>query len=101
MEKKFQRNEENFVCKKCGVGVSGDGYTNHCPNCLWSKHVDKNPGDRLEMCGGMMEPISIEKKGDEWVLTQKCEKCGFERKSKTREEDNFEKIIEISKGPIV
>ena len=23
-----------------------NGYTNHCSQCLWSKHVDINPGDR-------------------------------------------------------
>ena len=49
----------------------------------------------------MMRPIGVEKRGSEWILVQKCEKCGFKRKNKTREEDNFEKIIEISKGPIV
>ena len=26
--------------------MKGNGYTNHCPKCLWSKHVDINPGDR-------------------------------------------------------
>ena len=38
------------------------GYScrNHCPNCLYSKHVDKNPGDRQEDCHGMLEPIGIE-----------------------------------------
>lgn len=79
------------------MNILGDGYTNHCPYCLWSKHVDKNPGDRLETCKGMMRPISVEKKKGGWILAQKCERCGFKRKNKTREEDNFEKIIEISK----
>ncbi|HYC79501.1 MAG TPA: RNHCP domain-containing protein, partial [Candidatus Binatia bacterium] len=55
--KLFQRTPENFVCENCGTKVSGNGYTNHCPNCLYSKHVDNNPGDRLNKCHGLMEPI--------------------------------------------
>ncbi len=77
--------------------VLGTGYTNHCPNCLWSKHVDKNPGDRLELCGGLMKPIRVERKNKEWAITHRCEKCGYERKNKTNENDRIEKLIEISK----
>jgi len=47
-EKKFQKRIENFTCEKCGLFVKGTGYTDHCPNCLWSKHMDINPGDRKE-----------------------------------------------------
>jgi hypothetical protein len=97
MNKKFTRTTEDFVCEVCHVHVEGTGYTNHCPNCLWSKHVDKNPGDRLEQCGGIMKPISVERKSGKWMVTQKCGTCGFERKNSVEEEDNFEKIIEISK----
>lgn len=53
--KKFQRTTENFVCEKCGFIVEGNGYTNHCPNCIWSKHVDIHPGDRASLCGGTYE----------------------------------------------
>jgi len=60
--KKFQRQKEDFVCGECGTTVSGTGYTNHCPQCLWSMHVDVNPGDRAAACGGMMEPKKVEKK---------------------------------------
>lgn len=51
-EKKFQRQIEDFVCEKCGKEVKGDGYTDHCPRCLRSKHVDVNPGDRRSKCNG-------------------------------------------------
>jgi len=57
--KKFKRTKENFTCENCGFLVEGDGYTNHCPRCLWSKHVDINPGDRCSNCFGMMEPIDV------------------------------------------
>ena len=56
----FIRKIENFTCNNCGTFVVGDGYTNHCPNCLFSKHVDTSPGDRKSSCKGLMEPIGIE-----------------------------------------
>jgi len=100
MTKQFIRTIENFNCEHCNEAVKGDGYTNHCPNCLWSKHVDVNPGDRREKCGGMMRPITVEKKGEEYFVVQKCERCGFERKNKVGKEDSFDAAIAISKTSI-
>ena len=80
----FKRKIEDFVCGNCGQNVKGDGYTNHCPKCLWSKHVDINPGDRDSGCGGMMEPAKIETKGGDYDLTHKCVKCGYEKETKCR-----------------
>ena len=94
MAKKFQRKIEDFVCGNCGAKIKGSGYTNHCLRCLWSKHVDINPGDRAAVCGGLMKPVDIELKNGEYFLTQKCQKCGHARKNKTIKEDNFDKIIE-------
>ncbi|MBT3282782.1 RNHCP domain-containing protein [bacterium] len=96
MTKKFQRTIEDFACENCEEEVKGDGYTNHCPVCLWSKHVDINPGDRKADCGGLMEPISIETEKDEHIMTHRCQICGHEKRNKTVQEDDFEKIIEIS-----
>ncbi|PIP86919.1 hypothetical protein COW81_03045 [Candidatus Campbellbacteria bacterium CG22_combo_CG10-13_8_21_14_all_36_13] len=93
--KKFTRNIENFVCENCGIGVDGDGFTNHCPKCLWSKHVDINPGDRGAICLGMMKPISVITKGTEYILVHKCIKCGHEKKNKTTPEDNFEILLTL------
>ena len=92
----FIRKTENFVCEKCGFSVVGDGYTNHCPQCLWSKHVDVSPGDRAGDCGGMMEPVGVEKKGREYIITHKCVKCGLEKPNKAVKDDNFQMIIQIS-----
>ncbi len=92
----FIRTTENFTCEKCGVFVEGDGYTNHCPNCLWSKHVDIFPGDRAGKCKGMMEPIGVTKKGKEYIITHKCTVCGFKKPNKAVPEDNFQMIVQIS-----
>ena len=76
-QKRFTKNDNDFVCLNCGFKVSALGKTsrNHCPKCLHSLHVDIMPGDRLCECRGIMEPISAEpdpKKG--FVITYKCKK---------------------------
>lgn len=91
----FLRRIEDFVCDRCGKAVSGDGYTNHCPKCLWSKHVDTEPGDRLALCRGMMDPILIERKGDEWILTHECVTCGHRKRNKMDRKDELSSL-EIS-----
>ena len=55
------------------------GYSsrNHCPFCLWSLHVDINPGDRANPCGGALEPISCEpdaRRG--YIIVHRCRSCG-------------------------
>lgn len=62
--------------------------------------MDINPGDRANICGGMMKPISVEMKFKEYILTHKCEKCGFKKKNKTVPEDNFEAILALAKSAI-
>ncbi len=94
--KRFTKKVENFICENCGFEVIGNGYTNHCPKCLYSKHVDINPGDRLCGCNGIMKPVDILQKNGEFVILHKCQKCGFERKNKVNENDDYKKIIEIA-----
>jgi len=95
--KRFQRNKEDFTCEKCGLEVAGSGYTNHCPECLWSKHVDVNPGDRAEGCGGLMEPVGVEESGGSYTIIHKCAKCGFERKNKVVEGDSFDAVLTLAR----
>lgn len=44
-----------------GAGENiGTRHRNHCPECLWSLHVDeKISGDRKAKCQGQMEPIGL------------------------------------------
>lgn len=92
----FKRTIEDFTCEHCGEVVVGNGFTNHCPQCLWSKHVDIDPGDRAEECGGMMRPIEVQKKGKEYIIVHKCEKCSFTRANKAQKEDTFDMILQIA-----
>ena len=94
--KKFTKTVENFTCSHCGATVFGNGYTNHCPRCLWSKHVDNNPGDRAARCGGMMFPVSVERAGERFIITHKCEKCGKIIRQHSAPDDNINVIIELS-----
>ena len=94
--RKFQRKIEDFVCAHCGAKVKGNGYTDHCPVCLWGRHVDINPGDRAATCQGMMEPVGVESKRDGYVICYQCEKCGHKFKVKASNDDNMDSIIGLS-----
>lgn len=92
---KFQRKKEDFICTHCGTKIVGDGYTNHCSKCLWSRHVDINPGDRAANCQGMMKPMSVEVEGDKYYILHQCEVCGYKKRNQTKPEDNFEVILSL------
>ena len=97
--KQFTKRDEEFICENCGKKISKLGYTSrdHCPYCLYSKHVDNMPGDRKEDCKGLLKPMQVEldsKKG--YVIIYKCEKCNAIRKNKAAEDDNKELLIQLT-----
>ena len=98
--KKFQKKKEDFICEKCGEEIVGNGFTNHCSKCLWSKHVDIFPGDRLEPCQSMMKPIGMIKQRGEDMIVHECIKCGYRKNNKVSTADNFDEVIKNSKLPI-
>lgn len=93
----FIKKVENFFCSHCGHEVQGNGYTNHCPKCLWSRHVDVEPGDRAASCDGQMRPIDIYLSGRDWIIIHECEKCGHQSKNKILPEDNFDEVVRLEK----
>lgn len=95
----FRRTIEDFTCGHCGRLVQGNGYTNHCPACLYSKHVDINPGDRAAACGGLMKPFRLDIAGRDWFIVQRCLACGFERRNKVAPADDREAVIALSAEP--
>ena len=68
----------------------GNGYTNHCPDCLWSKHVDIQPGDRAATCRGLMEPVAIEYVRSEFVIVHRCAACGHVRRNRAATDDQLD-----------
>ncbi len=95
--KRFSKKKEDFTCEKCGFSVKGSGYTNHCPECLYSKHVDIKPGDRLADCGGLMKPVKVEGTEKEYRVLHRCIACAYEKINKVAPEDNIEALVAIIK----
>lgn len=83
-----------FICGHCGRRVkplpSGGRNRNHCPYCLYSRHVDaERSGDRASPCQGMMAPIGVfERPNGEEVITHRCLVCGFERFNRVGADDD-------------
>jgi hypothetical protein len=101
--KTFSKNDSGFICANCGRKVEPLKYSsrNHCPYCLWSLHLDENPGDRASSCGGRMRPIGARpdpKKG--YVITHKCTVCGAVRNCKAAlsgdQPDDINEIIRLT-----
>ena len=96
-----------FTCLVCGLEVlplSNGSFRSHCPGCLWSRHVDRVPGDRGADCGGLMEPVALEGSGTKgWFVVHVCTVCGIRRRNKAaendpRQPDSWDRMIEVSKG---
>lgn len=90
--------DEEFICENCNQKVNKLKYSarDHCPFCLYSKHVDINPGDRENECKGLLEPIDIEKFKQTYKIIYKCQKCGQQHKNVMADDDDLNKIIELS-----
>lgn len=95
---------DSFVCEYCGQTVlplQNGTARNHCPACLFSKHVDNVPGDRSCGCEGLMEPAAIDqqaKKG--FQVVHRCLNCGVKKKNKLalddpRQPDDFNTVLEL------
>lgn len=109
--------EKGFQCLNCGKEVFyspliGTAHRNHCPHCLWSKHVDfKKSGDRLAKCQGLMKPIGLTfkqeginkygvKKQGELMLIHQCVKCGKISINRLAGDDNEKMILKILKDSL-
>lgn len=103
-----------FNCKHCGayvsssMGLSGVLNRNHCPYCLWSKHVDLyQSGDRLCACKGKMRPVGVTFKREkkkygsglgELQLIHRCTDCSGLSINRIAADDDAELIWEIYLG---
>ncbi|MDD5623614.1 MAG: RNHCP domain-containing protein [Candidatus Peribacteraceae bacterium] len=95
----FIPRQEPFTCEHCGASVEplvSGSYRNHCPHCLYSKHVDdRGPGDRGSSCDSLMEPVGVDHRGAKgWMIVHRCVTCGKTITNKVAPDDD---IAEISK----
>lgn len=106
MSRKFTKINNEFICVQCKslVPKSEKSCRNHCPNCLYSLHVDIFPGDRANLCKGLLKPVGYEisgKKGIIIIFT--CIKCGDKVRNKTTSEeetvrDDLDRILALTEN---
>jgi hypothetical protein len=89
-----QTETEEFKCGHCktfvGPPISGGRHRNHCPLCLYSKHVDRAPGDRKNECRSLMEPIGTAfRRNGEQVIVHRCLGCGEVRYCRAAADDHL------------
>jgi len=98
--KNFIPLNESFVCENCKQKVpkAKGTFRNHCPFCLYSRHVDEVlPGDRKSTCGSLMQPIKVEKDNKrEWMIIHQCLKCKKISRNKIATNDDREKLAQVS-----
>ena len=88
------QSSESFKCLHCkafiGAPLTGGRHRNHCPSCLWSRHVDlKTPGDRASECRSLMEPVSVFARfNGEQVVVHRCRGCGIDRHCRVAADDS-------------
>jgi hypothetical protein len=75
----------------------GTQHRNHCPLCLWSRHVDDVPGDRGADCGGAMEPVTVwARKGGDWAIIHRCRRCGELHSNRIAGDDNELALVALA-----
>lgn len=98
--------QKSFRCVHCHRDVDtsavGTQHRNHCPYCLWSRHVDDaRPGDRGAECQASMEPIAISvRKDGEWVLIHRCNGCGVLDSNRTAGDDSPLLLLRLAVRPL-
>jgi hypothetical protein len=110
----FEAHPKNrdFHCAHCHHFVSahpllsGVNNRNHCPYCLWSRHLDLDQaGDRLCACKGLMQPVGLTLKSSrkkyasrdagELMLVHACTECGSVSINRIAADDDSQKLLEV------
>lgn len=98
------RQDENvgFACARCGAAVrplNNGSYRNHCPECLWSLHVDGvRPGDRSSRCRGLMAPVGVSYSRKGYQIEHRCTRCGAVRRNVAAfdtDQGDFEAVLRL------
>lgn len=105
--------EKPFICENCHKNVSvgdyiGTAHRNHCPFCLWSKHVDeKVSGDRRSLCKSLMEPVGLifkqegidkftnQPRQGEIMVVHQCVKCNKVSFNRIAADDDEQQILNL------
>lgn len=107
-----QTTETGFRCIHCGAQVAASPLCagvinrNHCPYCLWSRHLDLfAAGDRLCACKAPMQPVGLTLKqspkrysrpdSGELMLIHACVECGRVSINRIAADDLAERIFAL------
>ena len=84
--------DESFVCGHCTKDVPKGNIMirDHCPFCLWGRHLDNIPGDRAANCGGLMQPLSFSVAGGIRWIHYSCTACTHEFRVRSHPDDAAE-----------
>ncbi len=110
--KKFSDPFGDFKCVHCRTIISADPdisgvhNRNHCPYCLWSRHMDLHEaGDRLCACKSAMKPVGLalkqahKKYGSarqgELMVIHHCTECGKVSINRIAADDVPDTLLEI------
>jgi hypothetical protein len=111
-ENDLRQMSAGFQCAHCRNTVFTDSLLsgvlnrNHCPYCLWSRHLDLHTsGDRLAACKATMQPVGLSLKkvhkryaqggAGELMLVHQCIECGAVSVNRIAADDDSQKIIEV------
>jgi RNHCP domain len=104
--------EQGFTCRHCGLyvtcapSIAGVRNRNHCPYCLWSRHLDwRIAGDRLAGCRATMRPVGLTTKHSrnkyasdrdgELMLIHRCTVCAKVAINRIAADDNTPAIFAL------
>lgn len=101
----------DFTCIVCNHRVTaaafGTRHRNHCPRCLWSRHLDETPGDRQSPCRAPMEPVAIEVRGGgtaggggEWAIIHRCTGCHALKVNRIAGDDHELALLALALRPL-
>jgi DNA-directed RNA polymerase subunit RPC12/RpoP len=101
-------NNQDFNCAHCKYPVSAERLVaavsnrNHCPYCLWSRHMDLyKPGDRLSACKQPMHAVALTLKRTpkkyswergELMVVHICLDCGKVSANRIAADDDPDKL---------
>lgn len=113
MKHHYDKITSDFTCKHCHNYVSTDPFfsgvnnRNHCPYCLWSRHMDMfEPGDRMAACKAAMQPVGLTLKrtnkkygsqqGELMIIHQcvECERISINRIAADDDNENLLAVFE-------
>jgi hypothetical protein len=90
----------------CDPALAGVQNRNHCPYCLWSRHLDwRIAGDRLAGCRATMQPIGLTikrsrnkyagERDGELMLIHRCTICAKVAINRIAADDSDAAIVQI------